>query len=402
MFVSKTTVATTIFCFAVTTTAFFSHEYSSSSPRPQTPQFQSWFPNHNKALINYTLTTCNASYDDYLAAFHSPRHSQNASYLLSTCYRLEACLLDAIPSNWQANFNSATVILGLMPTLLAIIGPSVAEISLLSAHRPLLSFFISMGAPAIWVHRTFEYIHPTEILREQRGVLRISKMRPWPAAMMSLGQYVVAIGATVNVIMTSIRVGRNSILALGCTTTFAPLLWSILSFAIHLVSGVSYFIARKMARRRVQVERLPKEEDSSETGGNSEQLKSERNQATTSSVPQQCSRLRDAWLSETTICVNRSKSHHSHDETTVPQVAVLLAVAAGLMSFMHVIFGILIFSSLQFITVWDVLTQILWRYTVSSTVCRLLLIMEICGLRINAGASDPRKASDLHNSQQQA
>lgn len=75
--------------------------------------------------------------------------------LLTSRAPVIACLLNAIPPNWQANFYSAIVVLGLMPTLLAYIGPSVAEISLLSAHRPLLSFLISMGAPAIWLTRVF-------------------------------------------------------------------------------------------------------------------------------------------------------------------------------------------------------------------------------------------------------
>lgn len=68
-----------------------------------------------------------------------------------------------------------------------------------------------------------------------------------------------------------------------------------------------------------------------------------------------------------------------------PRIAVLLAVVAGAMSFVHVTFGIIIFSSLQFVSVWDVLNNILWRYVASSAVCRLLLIMEILGLRTNAG-----------------
>ena len=49
---------------------------------------------------------------------------------------------------------------------------------------------------------------------------------------------------------TSIEIGQKSILAFGCTTTFAPLLWSISSSAIHLVSVLSYFIARKALRRK--------------------------------------------------------------------------------------------------------------------------------------------------------
>lgn len=396
MFVSSSTVAAAIviFYFAATTTALTkSVDFSTWAPRPPTPQFQSWYPKYNNELINATLTTCNASYFNYLEAYYAPTRSLNASYLLSRCYRLEACLLDSLTSDVQANFNGAVVILGLMPTLLASIGPSVAEISLLSAHRPLLSFLISMGAPAIWPTRIFEYIHPTETLRERRGALRTSQMRPWPAAMTSLVQYIVAISAMVNIITTSIGLGRKSILAWGCTFTYAPVIYSILSSVIHLLSAVSYLIARKMAQRRSRVEQLLAEVDNSETRANGEQAARERMQAATSNTSQHrhklsCSRswLRDAFLSETIICANRPKPRYPVDMDTaiVPRVAVLLAVTAGGMGFVHLTFGIIIFSSLQLISVWDVLNNILWRYVVSSTGCRLLLIMEISGLRTNA------------------
>lgn len=382
------------FTFSSATTAFNHPHYSSSSPRPPIPQFQKWYPNHNRALINFTHAICNASYADYLTAFHSPRGSRDASYLRSTCYELEGCLLDAIPANWQANYNSANIILGLMPTLLASSGPSLAEISLLSAHRPLLSFLISMGALAIWPTRILEYVHPTETVRQRRGSLRINKIRPWPAAMISLGQYIFAIGAMANVITTSIEVNRQSILSFGCTTTFGPLLWSTLASAIHFVSVLSYFFVRKMAPRQISVEQLPPKAESSETKGIIEQVSSGKIQVAQSGIPQQrfhrvwLSRLRDAWLSETTICANHSKCHDFQDQTAVPRVAILLAIGAGVMSFCHVTFGIVIFSSLQFISVDDALRRILWRYIFSSLVCRLLLIVEMAGLRTISEAEE--------------
>ena len=391
-------------CFPVATTtitaAFFHHEhYVSSAARPPVPQFQSWYPNHNKALLNLTHTTCNATYADYLTAYNAPRGSRDASYLRSTCYAFEGCLLSAVPDNWQANFNSALVMLGLMPTLLANIGPSLAEVSLLSAHRPVLSFLISMGASAIYPSRVFEYTHPTEILTQRPRLLRISQMPPWRATMLSLAQYIVAVVAIANVITTSIEAGRKSILTVGCTVTFAPLLWSSSAFVIHLVSVLSYFVARKRALRRMSMERLslaamsPEMQENSKED-NSEQMESKSLQTTASSIPPRpiyrvwLSWLRVAWLSETTICANRSKSHKHQESRAESPVATLLGVAAGLLSFLHITLGTLFFSSLQFVTVNDVLKQILWRYIASSAACRLLLITEISGLRSNAEAGD--------------
>ena len=365
------------FGFVFTTTAFLDHShdhYMSLAPRPPVPQFQSWYPKHNRKLIEITHTKC------------------NASYLLTTCYSLEGCLLDAVPADWPSNYNSANIILGLTPTLLASIGPSFAEISLLSAHRPLLSFLISMGATAIWPNRIFEYIHPPEILRQRRKCsIRASKLCHWPAAMMSLGQYIIAIGAMTNVMTTSIELGRKSILTFGCTTTFAPLLWSTLPSAIHLISVLSYFIARKVAQQR----QGRATEQSSEAGNSETQVISEHTQAETShKVQGRFHKVLLAWSSEITICANHPKFHGFQDET-VPRISILLAVAAGLMNFCHVTFGIIIFSSLQLVSVEDAFKKVLWRYIVSSTACRLLLIVEMSGLRANIEVD-----SDTHTSQE--
>lgn len=392
MFISSKTILIVSFCFISTVRAFFDNTqefHQAWAPRPSVPQFQSWFPKHKRELTDFTHKNCNASYADYMFAYNSPRESLNASYLWTACYHVEDCLLHAIPPGWQANYNSANTILGLMPTLLASIGPSFAEISLLSAHRPLLSFLISMGASAIWPNRMFEYIHPPEILRRRSKSPWAGKMRFWPAVMMSLAQYVVAIGAIANVMTTSIEVGRKSILAFGCTTTFAPLLWSSLPSAIHLVSVLSYFIARKMALRQILKERLSEEAEKSKSSEDIEQTPSHITQAAPplSPPPPPPQRYHKVWRwcyatlsNEITVCANHPKPH-AVQAKIVPSVSVWLAVTAGVMNFCHVTFGIIIFSSLQLIAVEDVFKRILCRYVISSTACRLLLIIEMSGLK---------------------
>lgn len=398
MFISSKTILIVTFFF-ILTTAFFDNTQDFQSawePRPSVPQFQSWFPKHNKELTDFTHKECNASYADYMFDYNSPRGSINASYLWTACYHVESCLLDAIPSGWQANYNSANTILGLMPTLLASIGPSFAEISLLSAHRPLLSFLISMGASAIWPNRMFEYIHPPDILRRSRSSWA-GNIRPWPAAILSLAQYVVAVGAIANVMTTSIEVGRKSILAFGCTTTFAPLIWSSLPSAIHLISVLSYFIARKTALRQISKERLAAAGQSN-SSADIEQSPSHITPAPTLSPPPlspppppPTPRYHKVWrwcytalAHELTVCANHPKPQpHAAVPAVpaVPAVSVWLAATAGVMNFCHVTFGIIIFSSLQFIAVEDVFKRVLCRYVVSSAACRLLLIIEMSGLK---------------------
>lgn len=90
-------------------------------------------------------------------------------------------MFDTIASDIAANFNSAIVVLGLMPTLLATIGPSIAEMAVLSSYRPFLCFLIALGAPAIWPTRLLEYGNPVRVLgssgREARGVSTLGAHR---------------------------------------------------------------------------------------------------------------------------------------------------------------------------------------------------------------------------------
>jgi hypothetical protein len=161
--------------------------YSESATliRPITEQFQSWYPAFGVGISDISTGQCNASLRDYQNSFMAPRHSAEAYYLLSICYIHEACILNHITSDWQANLNSAGVILGIMPTLLSTIGPSIAETSLLSAHRPFLSFLISMGAPAIWSTRVFEYNDPIQALGGG-DKLNLKPVRFWSAGPLTL------------------------------------------------------------------------------------------------------------------------------------------------------------------------------------------------------------------------
>jgi hypothetical protein len=69
------------------------------------------------------------------------------------CYLHIGCILDNMRSATVSNFNAATVVLGLTPTILAAIGPTAAETALLPLHQPLLSLLLSVGSPELYVSR---------------------------------------------------------------------------------------------------------------------------------------------------------------------------------------------------------------------------------------------------------
>ena len=88
--------------------------YSSSwFPKPSTQQYRS-----SLVLGQISIGPCNSSLHNYRNAFTAPPGSLEASELLSICYTQEACIIDNLSSDIQANSQGARVILGLMPTLL--------------------------------------------------------------------------------------------------------------------------------------------------------------------------------------------------------------------------------------------------------------------------------------------
>ena len=77
------------------------------------------------------------------------------------------CIVHQLQTNHLLNYQSAPVVLGLIPTLLVFIGPSVAELSLLYLHRPILSALLSLGTSTIWTGsnlfgaNTFDHVRIT-------------------------------------------------------------------------------------------------------------------------------------------------------------------------------------------------------------------------------------------------
>lgn len=94
---------------------------------------------------------CSAQYSTYLST-ETPPDATSACHLSMSpsCstqlwYRADLplivydCIYEDLLPNEQQNFASANVMLGLTPTILSGIAPSVSEISLLSSRRPLMA-----------------------------------------------------------------------------------------------------------------------------------------------------------------------------------------------------------------------------------------------------------------------
>lgn len=262
-------------------------------------------------------------------------------------------MYNGLTTDQLLNFQSAAVILGFLPTLVSSIGVSISEIALLSAHRPVLSFLISLAAPAVWPTRLFEYQDPAALLKTEPGRLELDSLNPWLARVLCFFQYAVGLGAAINIFLASWEIGSKTILSWGCTAVFLPLLWTSLAAVPHIPAALSYGIVKWKHRWN---------DDKNDSSSN---------------FWRRCTSMVAAEL---TVCANQEHSRKV-DTASVPLVAITLNIIAGGLSFVYLFVGTVVFSSLVFISVWEVLNQILWRFVVSTAAARLILMVELGGLR---------------------
>jgi len=336
---------------------------SSHIPFTFATPFQFFYPHYTPTLTNLSENVCNETLALLEGVNYSPDNAPYANQL-DYFYGHENCMLANLPAAYLANYQAAAVIMGLTPTILASLGPSVAETSLLSAHRPLLSFLISLGAPAVYPTRIFEFTDPHSVLRHKEHVLRLPLLGTRSAIICSVLEYVFALAAAASIISTSAQLGGKTILVWACTNQAMPLIWTSLSAAIHIGAALAYKIALSSGdRRRNHGYQSTKSGDSDSS-------------ARTGTLH----RISGLLRSEFRICALR-KQLHAHKLEDPPSVAVLLSCFAGVGGFWHVVFGTVIFSSLAFISVIEFLNYVFWRYLLAAAVCRLILMVELTGLR---------------------
>lgn len=246
------------------------------------------------------------------------------------------------------------MILGLMPTLLAAIAPSIAETSILSLDAPLLSLLISFGVPAVYPARVLEYADPFQVLDKytQAGSLEMIVDRlGWKLDVVS---YVACVGSIVNIWLVVIDLCYSTVLSWGCLNWFMPLVWVILPLAIHLVAVVPFALAFKRFGIR----------KSDQTAGGGEQHT--RSEPRGKHMPEQS-------ISRAEPILTVSTRGHSR---TQPWWLVLSNCIAGLGAFLHLSLGMFIFSSLLSIPINDALSTVA-RFICSALVCQLIVVLKL-------------------------
>lgn len=192
-------------------------------PQPTT-QFTEWYGQYGFVFAKALRQNCTQEYQNYLygvgTTFHaewdgydepiieygagsnvSIDYSQGGDGASSITQPLILCILSNTSDYIKSSMASAQVLLGLTPTILALLGPSPMELSLLTviAKRPLLALLLALACPSVYLGRAFDSTPPLDVLKERPG--RRPQWRPKGAKRFGLviAQYLLALGSLSNV-----------------------------------------------------------------------------------------------------------------------------------------------------------------------------------------------------------
>ncbi|KAH7141925.1 hypothetical protein EDB81DRAFT_843415 [Dactylonectria macrodidyma] len=292
-------------------------------------QFKHWYPQYGGIFNEIRRINCTDEYNNYLTG---EKNQSNINWLAGgdgytvLTQPLIDCILQHTSEYLKMSMTSAQVMLGIMPTIVALLGPSRDEIAMLAnvGRRPLLALALAFASPSAYFSRAFEYSDPAEILSQAEN--RHKQWRPaqpMTQLLVSAGEYIVAAAACVNVINNTRQIDQWAITSLWSDSDFLPSFWLCLGALLHIFSCVFIPCAASSYAGRIDVFRETK------------------------------TFLVAAWWESS-------------------------------LTILHLVFGTLIFSGMLFIGSKDAVS-IVGRYIAGAAICRVILMYELAGLRESLG-----------------
>ena len=334
-----------------------------------TGQFQSWYPEYKHIFQRILRENCSDEYAYYLAGQpNSTRFEQDKRdggvETSQLAFPPASCILNNLSEWVKFNMASAAVLLGLTPSILAALGPSVEEVTSLFilARRPLLGMCLAAGAPSLFSFRTVDYHKTLENLRDQNSHGPPINVPYHLRYLPMIVELVLSAGAIANNAHNSYQLGIQTICVFAPEIWCLPMLWVFLGVVAHMYSSLVFLCCFDLKGLR-----------------------------------QTCRAFTLKLLcKEVKVWVRTQFTPSSEVELVAVKPnggnikSILISWIVSIHITCHVIGGTLTFSSLIFITVRDAIT-VISRYLASLLVCRAILMYELAVLRdkYRSSASTP-------------
>ncbi len=123
-------------------------------------QFHHFFPQWNAGLQAVLALNCSAPIQQYYNVSNT---------VPGTAYGVISCLLGTMPNYRQQEMSMSSVVLGLTPQLIQVLGPTTLQTSIVSIKRPFLAFLLCVGSPTIRPLFPGSYVRELRDLKQQQG-----------------------------------------------------------------------------------------------------------------------------------------------------------------------------------------------------------------------------------------
>jgi hypothetical protein len=317
-------------------------------------QFKKWYPEYGFIFDHILHTNCTKEYDTYLYATKNISHVDRytgGSWTNQLAQPVVNCILGCTSQFIMSDTSSAQVLLGLTPSMLAVLGPSTEETSLLFVigRRPFLALCIAAGSPAVFPMRSFDNKDPIGLLKDREGRLRPPPLNQIRAPIVMALEYLVVIAAIANIATLGKELGVQVVCSFAPHLTYLVLLWAFLILIIHGSGSIALLL-----RARVS-----------------------------------CERSSNTILRWIRIQFTPFEKQRPINVNLIPETYwfTFFSWFTAILTVCHVIYGTLTFSSMLFISVRDSLS-VIGRYFVSVMCCRIVLMYELAALRDSFNVSN--------------
>ena len=360
-------------------------------------QFKTWYSQYVYQFNSFARNNCTEPYSVYLYGTRQNTSEQTLSgsgkFTLFVQPMIN-CLLENSSEYIKYQLSSSQVMLGITPTIIALLGASLEEVCLLAliGRRRLLGLLLAAASPSIYTERAFKYQDPDKILKERQYNSHHGADHVKPTMHSNLRwffvllEYIAVLCAIANIAILNWELGLKTINTVNPNTVLMPMLWSFLGVVAHLAGAVVF----DMRARRLDKENTPMPR--STLGSSFTILKG---QSPWSAILNMFKACKEMAIRE--ICWGTEGPKEKLYFVLIPERRCFTTMAWFLSVFVvfHIILGTLILSSTAFVGPKNAL-GIMARYTLSVIICRIILVYELAVLRVeykNAGA-DVSKSTD--------
>ncbi|KAL6415677.1 hypothetical protein AUP68_02243 [Ilyonectria robusta] len=288
--------------------------------------FQQWFPQFAPYFSRILRDNCSSEYHDFLT-LPDPWTNYHANMVVS-------CILGHFDESGKAQLAAASVLLGLLPTILGMVGSNTTEIGLLALRQPVFAFLLSLGAPVISPIRSFEYRDPFELLQ-----LKKDDIRPFVnwRRLLYFVEYLVTFTAVGNVVHVTWQLSVSSLCAFSGSSQWLPAFWFGISVIPHFFGA--YAVRLRFKKSDIPIIKALLDEL---------RFKKEPREVKLVKSPESKRYLVWSWL-------------------------------ASAATVLHIVIGTVVLSSALFISPSDAVVVSL-RFFASGVVCRIFLMFELHGM----------------------